>query len=149
MIRHIENSFKVFTDGSCWPNPGNKGGWAYIIKDYSGVLINKSAKAYLAENVTNNKMELMAAIEGLKFFSEPKIIELITDSEYLGKGITTWMHQWKKTGWKQKNGDLWKEIYELVNYHTVYVTCIRGHQGQEENEECDKMASEVVKCLNI
>jgi ribonuclease HI len=147
------NCVRIFTDGSCWPNPGGCGGWAFIIQfqDKSPERSGIGSEA----NTTNNRMELMAAIQALKNLDVPCIVELVTDSQYLGKGISMWMDQWKKSGWRQKNSDLWLEIYQLCNIHEVYVTCILGHKGQKENEICDAMASKAAKnlrekkCLNI
>jgi len=137
-----EINLQLFTDGSCFPNPCSNGeaGYAYLIKFNNGepniVFSGRSGEA----TSTNNRMELKAVIEGLKYLKEPTALELITDSEYVGRGITSWMSGWKKLGWRQPNADLWKEIDYLCARHTVYVTCIRGHQGQPENEICDQMA---------
>lgn len=133
---------QVFTDGSCWPNPSDVGGWAYIIKDANGIS-SKNSGVVEGPNTTNNRMELTAVIQGFKALKQNKVtIELVTDSEYVGKGIAFWMPQWKRGGWRIKNSDLWRELSELVEQYNVYVTCIRGHTGQFENEECDRMASE-------
>ena len=141
---------RIFVDGSCYPNPGVIGGWAYIIQDcVSGTEIKRSG-VKRGDYITNNVMELTAAIEGLSSLVEPTIVQLVTDSQYLEKGVSSWMHTWKKSGFRQKNGELWKEIYNLCMKHTVYVTWVRGHSGHVENEECDKIAGEAVKkCLNI
>lgn len=136
---------RVFTDGACWPNPGPFGGWSFIIQYQDDRPEFKMAGA--DRDTTNNRMELMAVIQALKSLTEPHIVELVTDSEYVGKGIVYWMNQWKKTGWRQKNSDLWIALYNLVNYHDVYITCIRGHTGQEQNEQCDKMAGEALNKL--
>jgi ribonuclease HI len=132
---------QIFTDGSCFPNPGRFGGWSYIIMFNDGRPQVKCSGGYDGI-ATNNRLELTAAIEGISSLKKPTVIELVTDSEYLGRGISFWMTSWKSGGFRNKNGDLWKQIYSLCQFHNVYVTCIRGHSGQPENEECDRLASQ-------
>lgn len=144
IIRGFDNGvidIQVFTDGSCYPNPGIFGSWAYIIK-YKDDNPSYKCSGRIVGTSTNNVAELTAAIQGLRFIKELCALELVTDSEYVGKGITSWMDGWMRYGFKNKNGDLWRQLYFLCNFHDVYVTCIRGHQGQPENEECDRLASE-------
>src|SRR5574343_238750 len=129
-----DNAVRLFTDGSCYPNPNGDGGWAYILVTPNGVTLNMGSG--YTPRTTNNRMELMAVIEGLRMLNGRHIVELVTDSEYVGKGIALWLTGWKRSGWRQKNADLWRELDELVNAHEVYVTCIRGHNGQTENEMC-------------
>ena len=134
------NHVRIFTDGSCYPNPNGVGGYAFIIIDMSsGQRLKGSGKEL---NSTNNRMELMAAIESLKSLKRRCTVELVTDSEYLGKGITLWMEGWCKRNWRGiANGDLWSRLYVLVQNHDVYVSWIRGHTGHLENEECDRLAA--------
>lgn len=98
---------------------------------------------------TNNRMELMAVIRGLESLTRPASVELVTDSTYVGKGVTEWMPKWKANGWRRrengkwaevKNEDLWRRLDELLAKHRVRFTHIRGHSGHPENERCDTMA---------
>lgn len=132
---------QVFTDASCYPNPGQLGGWAYIIKMPGKPDIKRSG-VVRGQTTTNNRMELIAAIQALSSLSEPTTLELIVDSTYLGLGITQWMSAWKKSGWRQPNADLWKKLYILDQLHTIYVTSVKGHAGCEPNEECDRLAAQ-------
>jgi len=101
-------------------------------------------------------MELQAVIEGLSALQRPCRVELVTDSEYVGKGIAQWMPKWKEQGWNRKekgrlkpvvNVDLWKKLDELVQRHTVQVSYVRGHAGHPENEACDRMAVAAYQAL--
>jgi ribonuclease HI len=144
---------RLFTDGACSGNPG-PGGWAYILhhpatgqtRDQSGAV----------PNTTNNRMELTGVIEGLSSLKRPCRVELITDSEYVGKGIREWMPKWKAQGWRRKEGarfkpvvnlDLWQRVDELLNTHRVQVSIVLGHNGHAENEACDRMAVAAYKAL--
>ena len=100
-------------------------------------------------NTTNNRMELTAVIRGLAALKCPCEVELVTDSEYVGKGLSQWMAKWKANGWRRREGDqwkpvkneeLWRELDQLVQQHRVKYTRILGHSGHPENERCDKMA---------
>jgi ribonuclease HI len=137
---------QLFADGACSGNPG-PGGWAYILRH------GKSGKEKEASggerDTTNNRMELMAVIRGLETLTRPVNVELVTDSTYVGKGLTEWMPKWKANGWRRregsrwaevKNEDLWRRLDELVAKHCVRFTHIRGHSGHAENERCDAMA---------
>ncbi len=136
----------LFTDGGCSRNPG-PGGWAYILRDPK---TKKEKCASGAEpETTNNRMELMAVIEGLRALKRPCHVQLHADSQYVGQGLSTWMAGWKKNNWKRmeggkpkelKNADLWKELDGLMKHHKLTYTFIRGHAGHPENERCDEMA---------
>jgi ribonuclease HI len=100
-------------------------------------------------DTTNNRMELTAAIRGLEALKRPTSVELVTDSVYVGKGLTEWMPKWKVNGWKRKDGnqmkpvvneDLWRRLDELAARHSVKFTHVCGHSGHEENERCDTLA---------
>jgi ribonuclease HI len=139
---------KLITDGACIGNPG-PGGWAYILR-YK----DKEKHASGGEpNTTNNRMELTAAIEGLRALKEPCEVEIVTDSEYLKKGITSWIQGWKRNGWKTSrkseviNQDLWKQLDELVQKHRTHWTWTRGHAGHADNERCDAMATAAARRL--
>ena len=136
----------LFTDGACSGNPG-PGGWAYILRHpQSGRETSDSG----AEPVsTNNRMELTAVVQGLQQLKRPTIVELVTDSVYVGTGLSEWMPKWKQQGWRRKekgkfvpvkNEDLWRELDRLASSHTIRFTHVAGHSGHAENELCDRMA---------
>ena len=135
----------IYTDGACRGNPGI-GGWGVLI-EYEDI-----SKEYFggAENTTNNKMELKAAIEGLRVLKEPCTVYLTTDSKYVMDGITLWIENWKKNKWKNaskkdvKNKDLWIELDNLLNYHDVSWVWVKGHDGIYGNERADYLATSVI-----
>lgn len=133
---------EVFTDGACKGNPG-PGGWGALLKF-------KGAERELwggEANTTNNRMELMAAIQALAALKRPCQIRLTTDSEYVMKGITQWLVNWKKRGWQTaarqpvKNAELWQALDEQVQRHQVEWRWVRGHTGHPENERADQLAN--------
>jgi ribonuclease HI len=136
----------LFTDGACHGNPG-PGGWAFILRHpLSGKELERSGAA---RETTNNRMELTAVIRGLEALKRPARVELVTDSVYVGKGISEWLPKWKANGWRRregkrfkeiKNEDLWRRLDELLSKHGVRFTHVRGHAGHPENERCDMLA---------
>lgn len=144
---------RLFTDGACSGNPG-PGGWAYILHHpASGQTVDASGAE---PETTNNRMELMGVIEGLATLKKPCRVELVTDSQYVAKGISQWMPNWKRQGWMRKEGgrlkpvinlDLWQRIDSLLAMHKVEVTHVLGHRGHPENEACDRMAVAAYKAL--
>ncbi|HZQ51359.1 MAG TPA: ribonuclease HI [Bryobacteraceae bacterium] len=137
-MKHVQ----LITDGACKGNPG-KGGWACILR-----FGEFKREIYGSEpHTTNNRMELLAAIEGLKRLKERCSVEIVTDSEYLKNGITTWIKGWKRNGWvtkdKQpvKNRDLWMALDELVNSHETQWKWTKGHASHEDNNRCDDLAT--------
>jgi ribonuclease HI len=133
---------EIFTDGACRGNPG-PGGWGALLR-YNG----KEKPLYGGDPLTtNNRMELMAAIEGLKALSEQCEVSLTTDSQYVRKGITEWLENWKKRGWKTaskkpvKNVDLWQQLDEQSKRHTINWHWVKGHSGHRENEIADQLAN--------
>lgn len=133
----------LFTDGACSGNPG-PGGWGLILRHPA---TGKEIERAGAEaNTTNNRMELMAVIEGLRLLTKPTIVELYSDSQYVLKGLKEWLASWKRRGWKTadkkpvKNVELWKTLDELAQKHDVRMHWIRGHQGHPENERADRLA---------
>ena len=132
---------KIYTDGSCLENPGN-GGWAAII------IINEQKKIISGnqKNTTNNRMELLAPIEALKTLEINSEIEIITDSKYVKLGITEWINNWKKNGWKTankkevKNIELWKELDSLVENFNIKWSWVKGHSTDQLNNEVDLIA---------
>lgn len=137
---------QLFTDGACSGNPG-PGGWAFILRHpVSGKEIERSGGE---ANTTNNRMELTAVVEGLSALKRPSSVELLTDSVYVGKGLSEWLAKWKKNGWRRrdgkrwvdvKNDDLWRKLDELLATHRVRYTWVAGHSGHDENERCDELA---------
>ena len=133
---------QLITDGACLGNPG-PGGWAYVLRFGE----HKREMSGFVPQTTNNRMELMAAIEGLRALNEGCSVEVVTDSEYLKNGITTWIHSWKKNGWKTAakkpvvNQDLWTELDQTVGRHKVVWTWTKGHANHEDNNRCDELAT--------
>lgn len=137
---------QLFTDGGCSGNPG-PGGWAFILRHAATGKEKEVSGA--EENTTNNRMELLAVIRGLEALTCPCEVELVTDSEYVGKGLSQWMAKWKVNGWRRKEGgdwkpvkneEMWRRLDELVQKHRVRYTRILGHSGHPENERCDELA---------
>lgn len=138
----------LYTDGACSGNPG-PGGWAFILEH---VPTGKTKEESGGDpDTTNNRMEMMAVIEGLKRLNRPTRVKVVTDSAYVKDGITQWIHGWKKNGWKRKvrnhfeplkNEELWKEMDRLTQIHQVAFEQIRGHTGHPQNERCDRLAVE-------
>lgn len=133
---------ELYTDGACKGNPG-KGGWGVLLRygEQEKTLCGGEAQT------TNNRMELQAAIEGLNALKSPCVVELHTDSEYLRKGITEWIHSWKKRGWKTaagkavKNVELWKALEQAAEPHQVNWHWVKGHAGHPDNERADELAN--------
>jgi len=131
--------FTIYTDGACEPNPGRGG--------YGVVLLSGSTRKELSAGyqlTTNNRMEIMAAIVGLKELKEPSIVTLYSDSSYLVNAMTKgWVHAWKAKDWRKKHGkkpknvDLWQRLLPLCEQHEVNFIWVRGHSGDPENERCD------------
>jgi ribonuclease HI len=136
---------RLYTDGACSGNPG-PGGWAYILEHLATG--QRKCDSGGEQTTTNNRMELMAVIRGLQALKRPCRVELITDSQYVAKGIAEWMPKWKARGWRRgsggggqvKNIELWKELDSLTTRHQLRCKHIFGHAGHPENEECDRMA---------
>jgi ribonuclease HI len=132
---------KLITDGSCLGNPG-PGGWAYILR-YNG---HKREMCGFAPHTTNNRMELTAAIEGLRVLKERCTVEIVTDSEYVKNGISTWIHGWKRKNWVTSskkpvvNRDLWEELDKLAAGHDAVWVWTKGHASHEDNNRCDELA---------
>lgn len=132
----------IFTDGACRGNPGI-GGWGAILR-YGD---NEKEIYGAEENTTNNRMELMAAIKSLEHLKPRCDVSLTTDSQYVRKGITEWIVNWKKNGWKNsrkkqvKNSDLWQMLDNLSQQHNVKWYWVKGHSGHPDNEKADQLAN--------
>lgn len=133
---------EIATDGACKGNPG-RGGWGALLR-MGGVEKELSGGE---KHTTNNRMELMAAIEGLKALKRPCHVTLSTDSRYVMDGLTKWIHGWIKNGWKTaskqpvKNADLWMALLEAAKPHRVEWVWVKGHAGHPDNERADRLAS--------
>ena len=138
----MTNKVVMYTDGACRGNPG-PGGWGVILSYRDQ---NKTLSGY-EPKTTNNRMELTAAIEGLRALSRTCDIELNTDSKYVLQGISEWIESWKTNGWKTaakkpvKNVDLWQLLDEQVNKHRIKWLWVKGHTGIEGNERADQLAN--------
>ena len=134
---------KIYTDGSCLGNPGN-GGWAAIIIDDKKKIQIKGSK----KDTTNNQMELLAPIKALKKIPKGSNVQIFTDSKYVKSGITEWIHNWKKNGWKTagkqpvKNKDLWTELDQMTNEFQIKWSWVKGHSTDVLNNEVDLIARE-------
>ena len=138
----------MYTDGACEGNPG-PGGYAAIL-DRNG---KRTEVTGGERQTTNNRMELLAVIAGLRSLTEPSLVSVVTDSQYVAKGMTTWIHGWRRKGWKTasgspvKNRDLWEELDNLGRRHRLRFEWIRGHNGHPENERADMLAREAIHDL--
>ena len=132
---------EIFTDGACKGNPG-PGGWGAILRSNGKERELSGGEAL----TTNNRMELMAAIEALKALKRPCHVQLTTDSNYVRDGITRWVHGWRRNGWKTadkkpvKNAELWQALIEASAPHRIDWHWVRGHAGHPENERADALA---------
>jgi ribonuclease HI len=138
----MKDQVEIFTDGACRGNPG-PGGWGVLLR-FQG----KEKTLHGGElETTNNRMELMAAIIGLESLNEPRSITLTTDSKYVMHGITDWIENWKRRGWKTaakkpvKNEDLWRRLDQARNQHEINWQWVKGHSGHRENELVDALAN--------
>lgn len=132
---------ELYTDGACSGNPG-PGGWGVVMR-YNGVEKELSGGE---PETTNNRMEMTAAIEGLKALKRSCRVDLYTDSKYLQQGVHEWMPGWKAKGWPSriKNQDLWKALDTLLQKHDVRFHWVKGHAGHPENERADRLATAAV-----
>ena len=139
------NPVEIFTDGACRGNPG-PGGWAALLR-WSDQ--EKELSGYEAMT-TNNRMELMGPIQALEALKRPCLVSLTSDSQYLRNGIMTWIHGWKRRGWRTadnkpvKNQDLWERLDAAAQCHQVEWHWVKGHSGHLENERVDRLANEAI-----
>ncbi len=143
----MDEKIIIYTDGGCEPNPG-AGGWAAVLifGDHEKELSGAQA------DTTNNRMEMTAAIRALNALTRPCNVTFVTDSEYLRKGITQWLENWKRNNWRRrggpvKNQDLWMELDAALQPHKVAWQWVRGHTGDHYNERCDELASQAIRTI--
>jgi ribonuclease HI len=139
----------IYTDGACRGNPG-PGGWGVIL-NYNGMI----KEIHGAEqHTTNNRMELMAAIQALESLTKPCLVQINSDSSYVLKGITDWMPNWKQRGWKTaaktpvKNEDLWRRLDVAIAKHRIEWKWVKGHSGDTGNDRADALANLAIDSLN-
>jgi ribonuclease HI len=140
---------RIYTDGACKGNPG-PGGWGAVLQ-----MDGEEKELFGGElQTTNNRMELTAVIRALELLKRPRQIEVYTDSQYVQKGISEWLHDWKRRGWRTadkkpvKNVDLWQELDRLAGAHRIAWHWVKGHAGHPENERADALANRGVEELS-
>ena len=137
----------IYTDGACSLNPGI-GGWGAVIIKSNNEIIKINGRS---DYTTNNKMELTATIEALKYFKEKQNLTIYTDSTYVRNGITLWIHNWKINNWKTankkpvKNVDLWTNLEKEIQKHKITWKWIKGHAGNIYNEQADELARKYIE----
>lgn len=144
----MSESVEIFTDGACRGNPG-PGGWGAILRagEHERELFGGEPET------TNNRMELTAAIRALEALTRPCSVVLTTDSQYVRKGITEWLANWKRNGWRTaakkpvKNAELWQALDAAASVHTVDWKWVKGHAGHAENERADQLANRGIDAL--
>jgi ribonuclease HI len=138
----VSDSVEIYTDGACKGNPG-PGGWGAVLRAGAHVKELHGGEA----GTTNNRMELTAVIRALESLKRPCAVRLHTDSQYVQKGITEWIHDWKLRGWRTadkkavKNADLWRQLDELAGRHQIKWIWVKGHAGDPGNERADELAN--------
>jgi len=144
----MSDAVELFTDGACKGNPG-PGGWGALLR-FKG---REKELSGGEPHTTNNRMELMAAIEGLNAITRPCRVILSTDSNYVKDGITKWIFGWQRNGWRTadkkpvKNADLWQALLEATKRHTIEWQWVKGHAGHPENERADQLASAAAEAM--
>jgi len=144
----LSEAVEIFTDGACRGNPG-PGGWAALLRYNGSEAVLSGAEAH----TTNNRMELLAAIEALAALKRPSRVSLTTDSQYLRQGVQQWMANWKRNGWRTaakqpvKNRDLWERLDALTATHDVDWHWVKGHSGHPENDRVDQEANKAIDAM--
>lgn len=143
-------TIEIYTDGACRGNPG-PGGWGVLLRTDGVEKTLKGAEAH----TTNNRMELMAAIQGLQSLTRSCVVSLYTDSQYVRQGMTEWLAGWKRRGWRNsknepvKNVDLWQQLDAAASEHKVSWYWVKGHSGHPENDRVDALANEAIDQMNL
>jgi len=138
----VDETVEIFTDGACKGNPG-PGGWGALLR-FRG---QEKALHGGEPGTTNNRMELLAVIKALQALTRPSRVIITTDSQYVKNGITSWIHNWKRNGWKTaarkpvKNSDLWQELDQAASQHDIQWAWVKGHSGHAGNERADELAN--------
>ena len=144
----MKKTVELFTDGACRGNPG-PGGWGVVLRYQQ----HEKTLSGAEKHTTNNRMELLAAIQGLAALQQSSYVVLTTDSQYLRQGIQQWVKTWQKNGWKTaakkpvKNQDLWEALLEETKKHEVEWHWVKGHSGHLENEQADQLANAAIDHL--
>jgi len=149
-------SLTFYTDGGCIGNPG-VGGWAFVLLEDGKTTERNGAESL----TTNNRMELTAVIEALEYVGRElpgvssETIRIVTDSEYVRRGISEWIHTWLRNGWKTsgrapvKNQDLWMRLHNLQGFYSISWAWVKGHSGNQYNELCDKLVHDAIDSMKI
>ncbi|GLH71480.1 ribonuclease HI [Geothrix rubra] len=143
---------ELYCDGACLGNPG-PGGWGYLLRVRASAGDREKEAAGAEPETTNNRMELSAAIRGLEALTQPCLVELFSDSQYVVKGIQAWLKDWKRRDWKKADGkpvlnaDLWQALDAQLARHQVEARWVRGHAGHPENERVDRLANEAARSI--
>jgi len=138
----VSNNIVIYADGACRGNPGIGGWGAFVTADGTETELCGGE-----HNTTNNQMELTAVIRAIESLASPSVVQVYTDSQYVQKGISEWIHGWKRKGWRTstgaavKNVELWKQLDELAQQHKIEWKWVRGHNGNPGNERADKLAN--------
>lgn len=143
---------ELYCDGACLGNPG-PGGWGYLLRVRATGGLKEKEAAGAEPETTNNRMELSAAIRGLEALTQPCLVDLFSDSQYVVKGIQAWLKDWKRRDWKKADGkpvlnaDLWQALDAQLARHQVEAHWVRGHAGHPENERVDRLANEAARSI--
>ncbi len=148
----FKTEVELYADGACQGNPG-PGGWGYLLRVHTPEGAKEKEASGAEPDTTNNRMELMAVIQGLEALSRPCKVLLVSDSQYVVKGLGEWLPGWKRKGWRKADGqpvlnaELWQRLDELARLHDLRPRWVKGHAGHPENERVDRLASEAARTL--
>ncbi|HTL97554.1 MAG TPA: ribonuclease HI [Holophagaceae bacterium] len=148
----MHTEVELFADGACLGNPG-PGGWGLLLRVQTSSGLQEKEASGADPDTTNNRMELMAVIQGLESLTRPCAVRLVSDSQYVLKGLTEWMPGWKRKGWKKADGqpvmnvDLWQRLEAAAKPHRIKTEWVKGHAGHPENERVDRLANDAARSL--